>query len=138
MLQVQKPGPDNFDFWLHTWDVHNKRRKVRSLYDDPERNREAEWEEFSAVCGMGTKYCDGRVMVDHFEDAIPKVVVRRGTRPDIPDAVGKNLERYSWIVVLTWSGNTKGTRACTKSVGTLKMFRSRECKIRTLRLKLIA
>jgi len=72
------------------------------------------------------------------EDAIAKVVVRRGTRPDIPDAVGKNLEGYSWIVVLTWSGNTKGTRACTKSVRTLKMFRSRECKIRTLRLKLIA
>ena len=73
-----------------------------------------------------------------FPDTIPKVVVRRGTRPDIPDAVGKNLEGYSWIVVLTWSGNTKGTRACTKSVRTLKMFRSRECKIRTLRLKLIA
>jgi hypothetical protein len=26
-------------------------------------------------------------------DAMPSVVVRRGTRPDIPDAVGKNLER---------------------------------------------
>jgi hypothetical protein len=71
-------------------------------------------------------------------DAIPIVVVRRGTRPDIPDAVGKNLEGNSWIVVLTWSGNTKGTRACTKSVGTLKMCRRRECKIRTRRLKLIA
>ena len=59
------------------------------------------------------------------EDAIAKVVVRRGTRPDIPDAVGKNLEGDSWIVVLTWSGNTKGTRACTKSVGALKMFKSR-------------
>jgi hypothetical protein len=27
--------------------------------------------------------------------------VRRGTRPDIPDAVGKNLEGDSWIVVRT-------------------------------------
>ncbi len=29
-----------------------------------------------------------------------------------PDAVGKNLEGDSWIVVLTWRGNPKGTRAC--------------------------
>jgi hypothetical protein len=29
------------------------------------------------------------------------VCVRRGTRPDIPDAVGKNLEGYSWVIVLT-------------------------------------
>ena len=57
--------------------------------------------------------------------AISNVVVRRGTRPDIPDAVGKNLERYSWIVVLTWSGNTKGTRACTKRISALKVCRSR-------------
>jgi hypothetical protein len=83
---------------------------------------------------------DSHILADEikFLDAIPIVVVRRGTRPDIPNAVGKNVERYSWIIVLTWSGNTKGTRACTKSVRTLKMFRSRECKIRTLRLKLIA
>jgi hypothetical protein len=33
---------------------------VRSLYDDPESNQQAEWEEFSGVAGMGTKYCDGR------------------------------------------------------------------------------
>ena len=59
------------------------------------------------------------------EDAIPKVVVRRETRPDIPDAVGKNLEGYSWIIVPTWSGNTKGTRACTRSVGATKVLRSR-------------
>ena len=62
---------------------------------------------------------------DEILDAIPIVVVRRGTQPDIPDAVGKNLEGDSWIVVLTWRGNTKGTRACTKSVGTLKMLKSR-------------
>ena len=78
MLQVQQPGPDNFDFWLHTWDVHNKRKKVRSLYDDPEHNREAEWEEFSAVCGMGAKYCDGRVMVDHYEGCYPDGRVTKG------------------------------------------------------------
>ena len=34
-------------------------------------------------------------------DTIPYVVVRRGTRPDIPDAVGKNLEGDSWVIVLT-------------------------------------
>jgi len=56
---------------------------------------------------------------------MPIVVVRRGTRPDIPDAVGKNLEEYSWIVVLTWSRKTKGTRACTKSVGALKVCKSK-------------
>ena len=53
-------GTTDFDFWLHTWDVVNKRKKVRSLYDDPESNQQAEWEEFSGVAGMGTKYCDGR------------------------------------------------------------------------------
>jgi len=51
-------------------------------------------------------------------------VVRRVTQPDIPNAVGKNLEGDSWIIVPTWRGNTKGTRACTKSVGALKMLRS--------------
>ncbi len=37
------------------------------------------------------------------KDAIAKVVVRRVTRPDIPDAVGKNVEGDSWIIVPTWS-----------------------------------
>jgi len=34
-------------------------------------------------------------------DAIPNVVVRRVTRPDIPNAVGKNLEGDFWIIVPT-------------------------------------
>jgi len=34
-------------------------------------------------------------------DAIPNVVVRRGTQPDIPNAVGKNVEGDSWIIVPT-------------------------------------
>jgi hypothetical protein len=58
-------------------------------------------------------------------DTIPNVVVRRVTRPDIPDAVGKNLEGDSWIIVPTWRGNTKGTRACTKRIGAPKGCRSR-------------
>ena len=58
-------------------------------------------------------------------DTIANVVVRRVTRPDIPDAVGKNLEGNSWIIVPTWSGNTKGTRACTKSISAAKVCRSR-------------
>ena len=66
------------------------------------------------------------------KDAILNIVVRRGTRPDIPDAVGKNLEGDSWIIVPIWSGNTKGKRACTKSIGALKVCRSRQCKIRAL------
>jgi hypothetical protein len=71
-------APTDFDFWLHTWDVVNKRKKVRSLYDDPESNQQAEWEEFSAVCGMGTKYCDGRVMIDHYEATFPSGQEVRG------------------------------------------------------------
>jgi hypothetical protein len=98
MLQVQKPGPDNFDFWLHTWDVHNKRRKVRSLYDDPERNREAEWEEFSAVCGMGRKYCDGRVMVDHYEGTFPSGQIVKGV-----NVRAYNPETGEWSLV--WLDN---------------------------------
>jgi hypothetical protein len=34
-------------------------------------------------------------------EAIPIVVVRRGTRPDIPDAIGKNLEGDFWVIVFT-------------------------------------
>jgi len=34
-------------------------------------------------------------------DTIPNVVVRRVTRPDIPNAVGKNLEGDFWIIVPT-------------------------------------
>jgi len=33
--------------------------------------------------------------------ARPSIVVLHGTRPDIPSAVGRNLERYFWIIVLT-------------------------------------
>ena len=36
-------GTTDFDFWLHTWDVVNKRKKVRSLYDDPESNLMLGW-----------------------------------------------------------------------------------------------
>ncbi|GCE08045.1 DUF1579 domain-containing protein [Dictyobacter aurantiacus] len=68
----------DFDFFLHTWDVVNKRKKVNSLYENPEDNQEAEWEEFTGVSGMGTKYCDGRVMVDHYEGMFPSGQVVKG------------------------------------------------------------
>ena len=71
-------GTTDFDFFLHTWDVVNKRKKVRSLYDDPEANQQAEWEEFYGFFGMGAKYCDGRVMVDHFEATFPSGQVVKG------------------------------------------------------------
>ena len=32
---------------------------------------------------------------------MPGFVVRRGTRPDIPDAIGMNLEGDSWVIVFT-------------------------------------
>jgi hypothetical protein len=35
------------------------------------------------------------------QDAMPISVVRRETRPDIPDAVGKNLEGDFWVIVFT-------------------------------------
>src|SRR5437762_11972268 len=63
--------------------------------------------------------------------------VRRVTRSEIPDAVGKNEEGNSWIIALTWSRKTKGTTACAKSVGALKMFRGMQCKIRTIWSRLI-
>ncbi len=71
-------GTTDFDFFLHTWDVVNKRKKVRSLYENPEDNQEAPWEEFPAICGMGTKYCDGRVMIDHYEATFPSGQVVKG------------------------------------------------------------
>lgn len=71
-------GAHDFDFWLHTWDVVNKRRKVYSLYENPEGNQEAEWEEFTGVAGMGTVHCDGRVMVDHYEGKNPDGRVIKG------------------------------------------------------------
>lgn len=88
---------NDFDIWLHTWDIHNRRKKVRSLYDDPEKNQEAEWEEFSAVCGWGTKYCDGLVMVDHYEGMYSGQVTR-----------GLNVRAYNpetgeWSIV--WLSN---------------------------------
>lgn len=78
---------NDFDFWLHTWDVRNIRRKVRSLYDDPQHNQEAAWEEFTGVAGMGQKYCDGLVMIDHYEGTYPngrmtKAVNVRTFNPD--------------------------------------------------------
>jgi hypothetical protein len=56
-------GEHDFDFELHTWDIVNKRRKKPSLYDHPETNKDAEWEEFDAVAGPGEKKLDGRVIV---------------------------------------------------------------------------
>ena len=57
-------GAHDFDFELHTWDVVNKRRKKPSLYDLPETNKDAEWEEFPAVAGPAEKRLDGRVIVN--------------------------------------------------------------------------
>lgn len=71
-------GSHDFDFWLHTWDVHNRRKKVNSLYEDPEDNQQAEWEEFSGVAGMGATYCDGRVTIDHFEATFPSGALVKG------------------------------------------------------------
>jgi hypothetical protein len=74
----QQSGANDFDFWLHSWDALNKRRKVDSLYTDPQHNQDAEWEEFTGVAGMGVKYCDGRVLVDHYEGALPNGEVVKG------------------------------------------------------------
>lgn len=71
-------GANDFDFWLHTWNVVNKRRKARSLYDNPEANQTADWEEFAGVAGMGTKYCDGRVLIDHYEGQYPDGRMTKG------------------------------------------------------------
>ena len=71
-------GANDFDYLLHTWDVVNKRKKVHSLYDDPEANHQAEWEEFYGFFGMGAKYCDGLVMVDHFEATFPSGQIVKG------------------------------------------------------------
>lgn len=68
----------------------------------------------------------------------PTGSVRRETRPDIPDTIGKNLEGDSWIIVPTWSRKVKGKVAYTKSVDAPKMFKSRRRKIRALWLRLIA
>ncbi len=91
-------GTTDFDFWLHTWDVVNKRKKVRSLYDDPESNQQAEWEEFSGVAGMGTKYCDGRVMIDPYEATFPSGQVVKGVNVRV-----YNLETGEWSML--WLDN---------------------------------
>jgi hypothetical protein len=64
-------GVNDFDFLLGNWKVVNKRRKVRLLTDDPERNKEAAWEEFPATGGMGTKQLDGRVFIDYYNGTLP-------------------------------------------------------------------
>jgi hypothetical protein len=89
---------NDFDYLLETWDIVNRRKKVRSLYDDPEANQQAEWEEFPAVCGMGSKYCDGRVMVDHFEGTYPSGLTVKGLNIRI-----YNPETETWS--LLWLSN---------------------------------
>lgn len=91
-------GMNDFDFWLDTWEVMNKRKKVKSLYDDPERNKEAEWEEFYGTSGWGKKYCDGRVMVDHFKTTFPSGQEVKGLNVRAYDP-----ERDEWSIV--WLDN---------------------------------
>lgn len=69
MTQFEDPG--DFDFLLSTWNVVNRRRKLWSILEEPERNNEVEWEEFSAVAGMGQKLLDGRVFVDQYDGTLP-------------------------------------------------------------------
>ena len=69
----------------------------------------------------------------HPPDRVALCVAWRGLC--IPNTVGKNLEEHSWIITLTWSRKAEGTKACVKSIGALKMFKGRWCKIRTVWLK---
>jgi hypothetical protein len=69
VTQFEDPG--DFDFLLSTWNVVNRRRKIWSILEEPERNNEVEWEEFPAVGGMGRKLLDGRMIVDHYEGTFP-------------------------------------------------------------------
>ena len=64
-------GAHDFDFYLHTWTVLNRRKKMHSLVDTPQENQDAVWEEFPGIAGMGTKHLDGRVMIDHYESTFP-------------------------------------------------------------------
>jgi hypothetical protein len=75
----QKTGIDDFDFLHHTWNVNNRRRNLWSILEEPERNDEAEWQEFPAVAGMAEKLLDGRVLVDRFEGTFPSGVHVLGT-----------------------------------------------------------
>jgi hypothetical protein len=47
-------GANDFDYLLHTWDVVNKRKKVRSLYDDPEANQQPSGKNFTASLGWAS------------------------------------------------------------------------------------
>ncbi len=77
MTQFEDPG--DFDFLLETWTVLNRRRKIWSITGEPERNNEADWEEFPAVAGMGEKLLDGRIFVDRYEGEFPGGLTVLGT-----------------------------------------------------------
>ena len=49
----------------------------------------------------GTITIEAKTVTLPLKDAIPNGVVRRVTRPDIPNAVGKNWEGDFWIIVPT-------------------------------------
>jgi hypothetical protein len=71
--------PGDFDFLLATWNVVNRRRKIWSILEEPERNNEVEWEEFPAVADMGRKLLDGRVFVDQYDGIFPSGLRVLGT-----------------------------------------------------------
>jgi hypothetical protein len=121
------PASPGFNFTRDFWTEEYSRRAKRGYNQDSEIfGTLMKFRELSSHL-LWPMFCQNKNTLDMREIMMPSrmFVVRRGTRPDIPDAVGKNLEGDSWIVVLTWRGNTKGTRACPKSVGTLKMLKSR-------------
>jgi hypothetical protein len=68
---TQSTGLGDFDFLLANWQIKNTRRKVFSLYTNPQHNQVAEWEEFSATGGRGTKLFEGKVQLDYFSGIFP-------------------------------------------------------------------
>jgi hypothetical protein len=70
-------GVHDFDFLAGDWTILNKRRKVKSLLDDPAHNKDAPWDEFPAK-QTGIQYLDGAVLIDHFEGTFPSGQLVKG------------------------------------------------------------
>jgi hypothetical protein len=90
------PGAHDFDFELVTWDIVNKRRKKASLYENPETNKDAEWEEFPAIVGPGAKMLDGRVAVAPWEGTFPSGEKRLGMTVRAFDPSAR-LWSFAWL-----------------------------------------
>ncbi|HEX2913196.1 MAG TPA: DUF1579 domain-containing protein [Chloroflexia bacterium] len=64
-------GLHDFDFLDAKWQIKNRRKKAHLLTDNPTANKNAQWEEFTAIGGMAQTQLGGRCKIDFFEGTFP-------------------------------------------------------------------